>query len=64
MISKPGNYIQKLAESSFDAWVKYNNNTPNKWTSESDYYSKGANLGLLIDMEIRHKPEINIHWMM
>jgi predicted metalloprotease with PDZ domain len=56
-IERPGNYIQSLAESSFDAWVKYNNNTPNKWISESDFYSKGANLGLFIDLEIRNSSD-------
>ncbi len=53
-IDRPGNKIQSLAESSFDAWVKFWVNTPNKWNSESDYYSKGANVSLLLDLEIRH----------
>jgi predicted metalloprotease with PDZ domain len=52
--SRPGNNIQSLAESSFDAWIKFWANTPNKWTSESDYYSKGAILSMLIDLEIRN----------
>ena len=53
-LERPGNYIQSLAESSFDAWVKFNGNTPNKWISETDFYQKGASLGLLIDLTIRH----------
>jgi predicted metalloprotease with PDZ domain len=53
-IERPGNKIQTLAESSFDAWVKYWANTPNKWIAESDYYSKGANVSLLLDLEIRN----------
>jgi len=52
--NRPGNKIQTLAESSFDAWVKYWVNTPNKWIAESDYYSKGANVSLLLDLEIRN----------
>lgn len=53
-ISRPGNKIQTLAESSFDAWIKYWVNTPNKWNSESDYYSKGASVSLMLDLEIRN----------
>lgn len=52
--SRPGNTIQSLAESSFDSWIKFWVNTPNKWISESDYYSKGAILSMLIDLEIRN----------
>ena len=51
---RPGNQVQTLAESSFDAWVKYWGSTPNKWVAESDYYSKGANVSMLLDLEIRH----------
>jgi predicted metalloprotease with PDZ domain len=53
-IERPGNKIQTLAESSFDAWVKFWANTPNKWIAESDYYGKGANVSLLLDLEIRN----------
>jgi predicted metalloprotease with PDZ domain len=56
-IERPGNYIQSLAESSFDAWIKQGANTPNKYISESDFYSKGANVGLLLDLEIRHSSD-------
>ncbi len=52
--NRPGNKIQTLAESSFDAWVKFWVNTPNKWIAESDYYSKGANVSVLLDLEIRN----------
>lgn len=56
-IERPGNYIQNLAESSFDAWIKHSANTPNKYISETDFYSKGANVSLLLDLEIRNSSE-------
>ncbi|HMQ69210.1 MAG TPA: PDZ domain-containing protein [Ignavibacteria bacterium] len=56
-IERPGNYVQSLEESSFDAWIKHSGNTPNKYIAESDFYSKGSCVGLLLDLEIRHNSE-------
>ncbi|HEY3251865.1 MAG TPA: PDZ domain-containing protein, partial [Ignavibacteria bacterium] len=53
-IRRPGNRVQSLAESSFDAWVKLWVNTPNKFDAESNYYDKGSNVSLLLDLEIRN----------
>jgi len=52
---RPGNRIQSLAESSFDAWIKYWKGTPNSYDAESDYYAKGAAVCLILDLEIRHR---------
>ena len=49
----PGRQLQSLAESSFDAWIKYyrpDENTPNAVVS---YYAKGALLGLALDLTLR-----------
>ena len=49
----PGQRVQSLAEASFDAWVKYyrpDENTPNATVS---YYTKGALLGLWLDLSLR-----------
>ena len=49
----PGRQVQSLAESSFDAWIKYyrpDENTPNAVVS---YYAKGALLGLALDLTLR-----------
>jgi predicted metalloprotease with PDZ domain len=51
---RPGNRVQSLAESSFDAWVKFWKTMPNKYNSESDYYAKGSYVCLLLDLEIRN----------
>ncbi|MDR3323876.1 MAG: PDZ domain-containing protein [Zoogloeaceae bacterium] len=49
----PGRHAQSLAESSFDAWIKYyrpDENTPNAVVS---YYAKGALLALCLDLALR-----------
>lgn len=50
---RPGNLIQSLAESSFDAWVKFWKGTQQSYGSETDYYKKGADVSLILDLEIR-----------
>lgn len=51
---RPGNKVQSVAESSFDAWVKFWRRTPNAYNSESDYYAKGSYVCLILDLQIRH----------
>lgn len=53
--SRFGNRIQSLAEASFDAWVKFWRNRQNAHNAQSDYYGKGAQVSLLLDLEIRHR---------
>ncbi len=53
--SRFGNTIQPLAESSFDAWIKYWRGRQNAQNAESDYYGKGSQVSLLLDLEIRHR---------
>lgn len=53
--SKSGNSYQSLAESSFDAWVKFWKFTSQRNDYESNYYLKGANVSLLLDLEIRQR---------
>ncbi|GHT93638.1 PDZ domain-containing protein [Betaproteobacteria bacterium] len=51
----PGRHVQSLAESSFDAWIKYyrpDENTPNAVIS---YYTKGALTALCLDLALRRK---------
>jgi predicted metalloprotease with PDZ domain len=49
---RPGNRKQSVAESSFDAWIKYWKNTPQAYNEESDYYDQGSNVSLALDLEI------------
>lgn len=49
----PGQYRQSVAESSFDAWIKYyrpDDNTPNSVVS---YYTKGSLIALSLDIILR-----------
>ena len=51
---RPGNRVQSLAESGFDAWIKYWHGNRESFNEESDYYGKGAAVSLVLDLEIRH----------
>jgi predicted metalloprotease with PDZ domain len=52
---RPGNSIQSAAESSFDAWVKYWKGKEQSFNAESDYYDRGSDLSLFLDLEIRNR---------
>lgn len=52
---RPGNKVQSINESSFDAWVKFWQGTEDSYNTETDYYGKGANVSMLLDLEIRHR---------
>jgi len=52
---RPGNKIQSLSESSFDAWVKFWKGGQQSFNAESDYYGKGSSVSLLLDLEIRQR---------
>jgi predicted metalloprotease with PDZ domain len=48
----PGSKVQSAAESSFDAWIKYYRPNENSTNTSISYYTKGAILGMLLDLEI------------
>jgi predicted metalloprotease with PDZ domain len=52
---RPGNRIQSVEESSFDAWVKLWKGNQQAYNSETDYYGKGADVSLVLDLEIRQR---------
>lgn len=52
--NRPGNHVQSLKESSFDAWIKQYRPNENSTNTTVTYYNKGALIGLLLDLEIRH----------
>ncbi len=53
--ARPGRNLQSVVESSFDAWVKLWKNTQNAFNAEVDYYEKGEQVTLLLDLEIRQR---------
>ena len=48
----PGNRIQSVAESSWDAWIKYYRPNENSNNATISYYSKGSLLGNLLNLDI------------
>ncbi len=53
VLATPGRHVQSVAQSSFDAWVKYyraDENTPNATIS---YYAKGSLVALALDLTLR-----------
>lgn len=51
---RPGNRVQSVADSSFDAWVKFWRRCPDAYIAQSDYYAKGSYVCLALDLEIRN----------
>ncbi|HEX9958912.1 MAG TPA: PDZ domain-containing protein, partial [Fibrella sp.] len=50
--NQPGNQVQSVAESSWDAWIKYYRPNENSANSTVSYYSKGAVMGSLLNLAI------------
>ena len=64
VLAAPGRKQQSVAQSSFDAWVKYyrqDENTPNATIS---YYTKGALVALAIDLTLRSEKSGNLDQVM
>jgi predicted metalloprotease with PDZ domain len=60
----PGAKVQSVAQSSFDAWVKYyrqDENTPNAMVS---YYTKGALVALCFDLMLRSEGKTTLDHVM
>ena len=53
--NRPGHLFQSAAESSFDTWMKFFDRNENASNTTISYYDKGAALGLLLDLKIRHE---------
>ncbi len=48
-----GRLVQSLRDASHDAWIKYYRPSPNSRDTQISYYTKGAVVGFLLDVEIR-----------
>jgi predicted metalloprotease with PDZ domain len=55
--ARPGALVQSLAESSFDAWIKFNNPNPDDANATVSYYEGGALVSLLLDLEMRKRTQ-------
>jgi predicted metalloprotease with PDZ domain len=50
---RPGTHVQSVAESSFDAWIKFNQPTSDDMNSTVSFYDSGAVVSFLLDLELR-----------
>ena len=55
VMSQAGRFKQSVAESSFDAWVKYYRQDENSPNAIVSYYQKGSMIGLALDLTIRQR---------
>lgn len=53
----PGHQMQSVAESSFDAWIKFYRQDENSPNALANYYAKGALIALALDLEIRTRTD-------
>ena len=51
----PGRHVQSVAQSSFDAWVKYYRQDENTVNATVSYYTKGALVALCLDLTLRRE---------
>ncbi|OKH12345.1 M61 family metallopeptidase [[Limnothrix rosea] IAM M-220] len=54
-LNTPGRFVQPLAESSFDAWIKLYRRDANSNNNQMSYYLKGAMVSLMLDLIIRDR---------
>ncbi len=52
-LSNPGRHVQSVAESSFDAWIKYYRPDENSNNAGTSYYNKGALVAMCLDLTLR-----------
>lgn len=52
-LQNPGRHIQSVAESSFDAWIKFYRQDENSNNAGTSYYNKGALVALCLDLGLR-----------
>lgn len=52
--NQPGNRVQSVSEASFDAWIKLYRPNENSVNSTVSYYSKGALIAFIMDLDIIH----------
>jgi predicted metalloprotease with PDZ domain len=55
LLKNKGRAVQSLAESSFDAWIKFYRQNENSLNSSVSYYLKGSFVALYLDLTIRHQ---------
>ncbi len=52
-LQNPGRFVQTVAESSFDAWIKFYRQDENSNNAGTSYYNKGCLVALCLDLGLR-----------
>ncbi|CAM8669996.1 COG3975 Predicted protease with the C-terminal PDZ domain [Comamonadaceae bacterium] len=60
----PGRLVQSVAQSSFDAWVKYYRQDENTANATVSYYTKGSLVGLCLDLTLRAEGKTHLDAVM
>ena len=60
----PGRQVQSVAQSSFDAWVKYYRQDENTANATVSYYTKGALVALCLDLKLRQEGQTTLDAVM
>jgi predicted metalloprotease with PDZ domain len=60
LLRTPGREKQSVAESSFDAWIKYYRQDENAPNAIVSYYVKGALIALALDLELRLRSAVTL----
>jgi predicted metalloprotease with PDZ domain len=54
---RPGSRVQSVEESSFDAWIKFNQPTSDDMNTTVSFYDSGAVVSFMLDLELRARTE-------
>lgn len=60
----PGRKVQSVAQSSFDAWVKYYRQDENTANATVSYYTKGALVAMSLDLKLRQEGKTTLDAVM
>ena len=64
VLRTPGRHAQSVAESSFDAWIKYYRQDENSGNAIVSYYAKGALVGCALDLTLRRDGRVSLDDLM
>lgn len=60
----PGRHVQSVAQSSFDAWVKYYRQDENTANTTVSYYTKGSLVAMCLDLKLRQEGDTTLDAVM
>ena len=64
VLGTPGRRLQSVADSSFDAWIKFYRQSENSINAEVSYYAKGAVVACALDLTLRAEGRTTLDHLM